>query len=128
MPPKVPVPAAPEPADIPSPTRTSSQQLADTASTVPAAYRTSLTLTKDDLTEMKGQLTEWLANPQAMLQWMQTNTMLHLLLLNKIALTPVPGRSGPQAQLRAMREFSKAAAEILETARKQGLLPKDAAA
>lgn len=116
----------PEQPDTPSPTRTNSQQIAESTPATPAAYRTSLTLTKEDLTEMRSQLTEWSKDPQAMLVWMQTNTMLHLLLLNKIALTPVPGRSGPQAQLRAMREFSKAASEILETARKQGLLPKAA--
>jgi len=114
-------PDPPDPPDIPSPMKTSSQGI---AGKVPGAYKPALTITQDELATMKHNIEEWRTDPSAMLKWMQDRTMVHLQVLDQMAVKEVLGRSGPQTKSMAIRSFSKLSTDIVKAMQGAGVLPK----
>lgn len=81
-------------------------------------------LTAEDQQEMHANVVRWLKDPDRFKLWAVVMGFLHAQVSNKIASKVQPGRSGPNATLRAQQNFAETAANLIEIVSKVEL-PKN---
>lgn len=99
--------------------RTTSQVVAER---VPPSLRPLVTISKEELAEMRANIEAWRKDPKAMFAWMADQAMVQVQILAKVAREFPGGRSGTTTGVKAIRDFAKLSAEIMDIASRTGAL------
>lgn len=80
---------------------------------LPAAYRSLVSFSKQELDDMNTRADAFLSDPTQLKEYLMRTTLLLIQVNERLAMNPPPGRQGPTVAARAGREFVNLATKLM---------------